>query len=106
MRLHPCPAPAGPLEAAPVTALRPADDRDAGVWAGFWSGDEAYFARQTGEDGSEAWYTVVDDDAAEAVAAGPREGDAPGIPRPVTLIGRVGSNASVARLGSTRRRRA
>lgn len=105
MRLHACPPPAGPLEAAPVTALRPAGT---GVWAGFWSGDDGYYARHTSEDGRVEWYQVA------------TEEDAPGRPRrltpargtrvrsiarPLALVGRVGRNA-VALVATPRRRRA
>lgn len=107
MRLNRCPAPAGPLEAAPVTALRPAGP---GAWAGFWSGDDAYYARRTAEDGGEEWYQVAtEDDAADRAPEAPeapREADVIAIARPVTLVGRVGANASTTLLGSSRRRRA
>lgn len=106
MRLHPCPAPAGPLEAAPTTVLCPAGN---GEWEGFWSGDDGYYARRVGADGQDEWYRGALDGEQPAPArraVTPRDVHVIRVARRATLVGRVGSNAALRLLGSSRRRRA
>jgi hypothetical protein len=111
MRLHPCAPPAGPLEHAPVTALRPDGEGD---WAGFWAGNGTYYARRVLADGPAEWFQVMAEEeellraaarltprAVPAIAAGaPR--------RTLTLVGRVANagNAGLTLVWGTRRRRA
>lgn len=107
MQLLPCAPPVGPLERAPMTALRPEGE---GEWVGFWAGDHAYYARHTREDGGAEWFEV----RAEEGGTGPRP-VRPATPRSVgvlpprralSAVGRLGPNASFALVWSSRRRRA
>jgi hypothetical protein len=60
MHLVSCARPTEPLEDAPRTSLR--TESPTGSWKGFWSTTEdVYYTRCTREDGTEEWFTLVED---------------------------------------------
>ena len=60
MHLVSCARPNEPLEDAPRTSLL--TESPTGSWKGFWSTTEdGYYTRCTREDGTEEWFTLVED---------------------------------------------
>jgi len=61
MKLIPCAAPRGPLNAAPLTDLVTPVMRQLEAWDAFWGADDMYYARLTSSDASARWFRVAPD---------------------------------------------
>lgn len=61
MKLIPCAAPRGPLNAAPLTDLVTPVMRQLEAWDAFWGADDMYYARLTSTDASARWFRVAPD---------------------------------------------
>lgn len=60
MQIQPCSAPIETLEPAPLTDMSIHMGMDQSVLSAFWGGDDAYYVRATGTEGSQdQWFQVA-----------------------------------------------